>query len=211
MKKAIAVLISGRGSNLEALLEASLAKDFPAQVACVISNNIKAKGLEIARKYNIPSFTTSPDITRAEMEKQINNFLVKYNNNNNINDDNNNLNLVKPKDNIEFICLAGFMKVLSSDFINCWPRRIINIHPSLLPAFKGLNAQKQALEAGVKITGCTVHFVTSELDSGEIIMQKAVPVLPEDTLETLSQRILEAEHQCLPLAIKELLLKNEAL
>ena len=179
-KHPIAVLISGRGSNFEALLKATFDDDFPANIACVISNKASAKGLEIAKKNNIPTFI----VTSSNMENQIDNILNNH--------------------NIELICLAGFMRILSKDLVKKWENKIINIHPSLLPAFKGLNAQKQALEYGVKITGCTAHYVTENLDDGEIIIQSAVQVLDNDTVETLSTRILKEEHQCLSLAVKKI-------
>ncbi len=170
-----AVFVSGSGSNLQALIDAAENPDYPAQIALVVSNKKEAYALERARNANIP-------VTVIENEQEA--------------------QLAMQEHNIELICLAGFMKILSADFVNAWSMKILNIHPSLLPAHRGLHAQQQALDDGVKFSGCTVHFVTPEMDAGPIIVQAIVPVLPEDTSEILAKRILVQEHKCYPLALK---------
>lgn len=180
----VGVLISGRGSNLQALLDAAAVPGFPAQIAAVISNKVDAGGLERARRAGVPAFAVPhknyPD--RESFDHAVDAKLREH--------------------GVEFICLAGFMRLLSDWFIGRWTNRIVNIHPSLLPAFKGLHPQAQALAAGVQLSGCTVHFVRPELDSGPIIVQAAVPVMPGDTPETLEARILTAERRCYPLALR---------
>ena len=177
----IAVLISGRGTNLEALLKAEKDNRLgTAKISLVISNNPKALGLEVANNYNTKTVVIKSD--KQNFEHNILEILEKY--------------------KIELIVLAGFMKILSSEFVKCYRNKIINIHPSLLPAFPGLKAQKQALEYGVKISGCTVHFVNEEIDNGPIILQKQVLVEDDDTEELLSERILKEEHNLLPEAVK---------
>lgn len=179
-----AVIISGRGSNLNALIDASKDPDFPAKICFVVSNREEAEGLKIASAASLETIIIPhsglPD--RKSFEDATNRELISR--------------------GIQLICLAGFMRLLTADFIDKWPNRILNIHPALLPSFKGLEAQKQALEAGVKVTGCTVHFVRREVDSGPILAQTAVPILQDDDLKSLSQRILEAEHKTYPLALK---------
>ncbi|WP_339045954.1 phosphoribosylglycinamide formyltransferase [Candidatus Mesenet endosymbiont of Agriotes lineatus] len=186
----LGVLISGRGSNMQALVNACLDDNFPAQVECVISNNPDAQGMLSARKHNILTF---------EVE---NNPLDIYR-----------INTILHSYDVNLVCLAGFMRLLSADFLRKWKSKVINIHPSLLPAFKGLNAQRQALDAGVKITGCTVHYVVPEVDAGPIIFQAAVPVLQNDNVAILSERILKVEHICYPHSVKliaenKIILKN---
>lgn len=186
----LGVLISGRGSNMQALINACLDDNFPAQVECVISNNPDAQGILSARKHNIPTFEVENNPLDID---RINTILHDY--------------------KVDLVCLAGFMRLLSTDFSREWESKVINIHPSLLPAFKGLNAQRQALDAGVKITGCTVHYVVPEVDAGPIIFQAAVPVLQDDNVATLSERILKMEHICYPHSIKliaenKIILKN---
>ncbi len=181
----VAILISGRGSNLKAILEAERNKKIAkAQVKLIISNNSKAEGLKYAKEFGKKT---------AWLES--NNFKSKeaY--------DKELAQIIKSND-IELVVLAGFMRILSPSFIKQFKNKIINIHPSLLPAFPGLNAQKQALDCGVKITGCTVHFVNEMVDKGPIIIQKTVDVKDDDTEFSLSNRILEKEHEILPLAIK---------
>ena len=180
MTNKVAVFISGRGSNLSSILSSATIYNF--SVCCVVSSRDDAPGLGFAKEKNIPFYIAQKG---NDAEDKILFFLQKY----------------KP----DLVCLAGFMKILSANFINALKCKIINIHPSLLPSFKGLNAQKQALDSGVKIAGCTVHFVNEDVDSGAIIIQAAVPVLKNDTLQTLSQRILQAEHKCYPLAIDKVL------
>ena len=172
----IGILISGRGSNMTAIVEAVESGRIPnSEVVVVISDKKSAQGLEKARARDIETVVISRNKrTREEHDAEIINELKKR--------------------NVELVCLAGYMRLLSCDFVRAFPNKIINIHPSLLPAFPGLDAQKQAIEYGVKISGCTVHFVDDELDHGAIIMQKAVEVKDGDTAEILSERILGNEH-----------------
>ena len=177
MKKLkVGVLISGRGSNLQALIDACSSPDFPAQIALVISNVADAGGLARAAEAAIPSaIIAHGDFdSREAFDKAVDAKLREA--------------------GIEFVCLAGFMRLLSAPFTRSWEGKIVNIHPSLLPAFKGLNVHEQALAAGVHFSGCTVHYVVPELDSGPIILQEEVPVEPNDTADTLAARVLEAEH-----------------
>lgn len=180
-KLSVAVLISGRGSNLEALLKAALAADAQFEIGVVLSDREDARGLEVARSYCIATMVVARDAksqSAAEYNLALADALAPY----------------KP----QLVVLAGFMRVLRPEFISRFNDRIINIHPSLLPSFPGLEAQRQALEAGVRFTGCTVHFVTAEVDAGPIIAQSVVAVLPNDTVESLTKRILREEHQLLP-------------
>lgn len=180
----IGVLISGRGSNLQALIDACAQPEFPAEIACVISNVPDVEGLARAERAAIPTHAIahtsypSRELFDAAMDA-----------------------LLRAAE-VQFVCLAGFMRVLSSRFVESWKGRLINIHPSLLPSFKGLNVHRRILESGVRISGCTVHFVVSELDSGPIIAQAAVPVLPDDTESVLATRTLAAEHKLYPLALE---------
>jgi phosphoribosylglycinamide formyltransferase 1 len=172
----IGILISGRGSNFEAIARNVAAGDVPAEIAVVISNRADAKGLETARAFGIPAVCIpSKGLDRETYDRMV-------------------LAELRGR-GVELVCLAGFMRLLSATLIREFPNRILNIHPSLLPAFPGLDAQHQALEHGVRIAGCTVHFVNEELDAGPIIAQTAVPVKDDDTVETLSARILEQEHR----------------
>ena len=171
----LGILISGRGSNFEAIANSIARRKLDAEIAIVISNRTDAAGLEIARQRGIPMrVIASAGLEREAYDKLLIEELRTH--------------------EVELVCLAGFMRLLSAHFIRAFPNRILNIHPSLLPAFPGLDAQRQALEHGVKITGCTVHFVDEYLDSGPIVIQSAVPVLDNDTVETLSARILTQEH-----------------
>jgi phosphoribosylglycinamide formyltransferase 1 len=176
----IAVLISGRGSNMQALIDAAKQKNYPAQIVSVISNKPDALGLARAEAAGIPTFVVNHRDykTREEFEKALDEKLNDL--------------------NVQLVCLAGFMRLLTPWFVDHWRDRLINIHPSLLPAFPGVDIHKRVLEAGVKETGCTVHFVRAEMDGGPIIMQAKVPVLPNDTEETLAARVLEAEHWLYP-------------
>jgi phosphoribosylglycinamide formyltransferase-1 len=180
----IVILISGRGTNMERLIQACQAGEIPAQVVRVISDNPEARGLERARAYGVPTVVVParafPD--RAAFEEAL-------------------LTAVREADS-DLICLAGFMRILSPRFVQAYRYRIMNIHPALLPSFPGLHAQRQALEYGVKVSGCTVHFVDEGVDTGPIIVQKAVPVLEDDTEETLAARILEKEHEAYPEAVR---------
>ncbi len=179
-----AVLISGRGSNLQALLDACAKPGFPAEIVAVVSNRADAGGLERARAAGVATRVIDH---REFAEREA--FDAA-------------LDAALRKMGAEFICLAGFMRLLGAAFVTAWPNRILNIHPSLLPAFKGLDSHEQALAAGVRLTGCTVHFVRAELDDGPIVVQAAVPVHPGDDTERLAARVLEAEHRCYPLALR---------
>jgi phosphoribosylglycinamide formyltransferase-1 len=183
-RKRVAVLISGRGSNLQALIEAAVHPDYPAEIALVLSNVVGAPGIERAAQAGIASGTIPHRSfgSREEFDAALDQALKQ--------------------NAIELVCLAGFMRILSDSFVRAWHGRLINIHPSLLPAFKGVDVHRRVLEAGVRISGCTVHFVVPELDSGPIIAQAAVPVLAQDTEATLSARVLKAEHRLYPHALK---------
>src|SRR5437588_6910413 len=173
--KKIGILLSGRGSNFEAIANAIQAGRLDAEIAIVISNRADAPGLETAHKRGLNAkLIPSKGRVREEHDAEVIAALKEA--------------------QVDLICLAGYMRLLSPEFIRAFPQRIVNIHPSLLPAFPGLDAQRQALEYGVKLSGCTVHFVDEDLDHGAIIVQRAVPVLEGDTLESLSARILEQEH-----------------
>lgn len=181
--KRLGILISGRGSNFEAIADHVAAGDIPAEIAVVISNRPDAPGLEAARRRKISAVSIpSKGYDRELYDRMLVEELAKH--------------------QVDLVCLAGFMRLLSASFIRRFPNRILNIHPSLLPAFPGLDAQHQALEHGVKITGCTVHFVDEQLDAGPIILQAAVEVRDDDTVETLSARILQQEHRIYSEAIR---------
>ena len=175
-KLKVAVLISGRGSNLKALLDACDTPNFPAEIVHVISNKKTAKGLRYAEEYGVPYEV----ISHKDYEDRLSFDMTMHD------------HIIKS--GAEFICLAGFMRVLSKKFVDLWDGKMMNIHPSLLPSFKGVETHKQALDAGVKYHGCTVHFVSADVDSGPIIVQEVVPVLDDDTEETLASRALEKEH-----------------
>ncbi len=171
----LGLMLSGRGSNLVAIADAIAAGRLNAEIAVVISNRPYAPGVEAAQQRGLHAHVIQPKgLTREQHDAQIIRTLQHH--------------------GVELVVLAGYMRLLTAEFIRAFPNRIVNIHPSLLPAFPGLDAQKQALDYGVKITGCTVHFVTEGLDDGPIILQKQVPVLEDDTEEALSARILEQEH-----------------
>ena len=188
MKKRVAILISGRGSNMRALIEAARAADFPGEVVLVVSSRMEALGLSVAHQLGVETVLIDQQRFRRENRDR-----EAYDAE---------LHHVLTRANVEFVCLAGFMRILSTGFVRKWEGRIVNIHPSLLPAFKGLKPQAQALAAGVKVSGCTAHYVVPELDAGPTIAQAEVPVLEGDTEETLSARILEAEHKLYPTAVK---------
>ena len=179
-RKRVAVLISGRGSNLQALIDAAVSEDFPAEIALVVSDRSDAQGLQRAERAGIASRVLVPKELggRAAFEQALEQALREA--------------------DIDLICLAGFMRILGADFVGRWQGRLINIHPSLLPAFPGLDTHQRALEAGVKLHGCSVHFVDAGVDSGPIIGQAAVPVLPDDEPESLAARVLTAEHRLYP-------------
>ncbi len=183
----LGILISGRGSNMESIL--NFLKEGAATNVCpkiVISSKPEVEGLKKASKFGIPTSIVSNKLKGWDYDKEIISVLQKYD----VNPDNG------------LVCLAGYMRLLSPEFVRKYKMRIINIHPSLLPSFPGLNSQKKALDHGVKVTGCTVHFVDEGLDSGPIIAQKHVNVLEDDTYETLSDRILEQEHILYPYCVK---------
>ncbi len=183
----IAILLSGRGSNFLALREAMVRGEVPARVALVVSNVVDAPGLDRARSLGLVTLALPHrgEATRAAHEAKILAALASS--------------------GAAWICLAGYMRLLSRDFVARWRHRILNIHPSLLPSFPGLNPQRQALEAGVRVSGCTVHLVDEGLDSGPIIEQRVVPVLDEDTEASLAARILAEEHRAYPAALGRLL------
>jgi phosphoribosylglycinamide formyltransferase-1 len=183
-RKRVAVLISGRGSNMAALIEGASARDYPAEISLVVSNRPDAAGLAHATERGIP--TTVIDhkrlAHRAAFDAELQRTLAAA--------------------QIEIVCLAGFMRLLTTPFVEQWRGRMLNVHPSLLPAFRGLDTHARALAAGAKTHGCTVHFVEPELDSGPIVLQESVPVLDGDTAQTLATRVLEAEHRIYPEALK---------
>jgi phosphoribosylglycinamide formyltransferase-1 len=173
--KKIGILLSGRGSNFEAIADSIKSGNLHAEIAIVISNRAEAPGLESAKERGLNAqLIPSKGRAREEHDADVVAALKQA--------------------QVDLVCLAGYMRLLSPEFIRAFPNRIVNIHPSLLPAFPGMDAQKQALEYGVKVTGCTVHFVDEHLDHGPIILQKTVPVLDGDDVPTLSARILEQEH-----------------
>lgn len=179
-KLKVAILISGRGSNMRALVEAAEAAHYPARIVGVLSNEAAASGLAFARDKGIAIHVIPHHDfpTREAFDGAVTTALMDW--------------------GAELICLAGFMRILGIPFVRRWEGRILNIHPSLLPAFRGLHTHRRVLDAGVRFTGCTVHFVTAALDSGPIIGQAVVPVRPGDSEETLSARVLKAEHRLYP-------------
>ena len=178
-----AVLISGRGSNMMALVEASRAADYPAEIACVVSNKPDAKGVQFAAANGIATkvFDHKAFPNREAFEQALDNYLRSM--------------------KVEAIALAGFMRVLTAGFINGWDGRIINVHPSLLPAYKGLHTHERAIADGAKVHGCSVHLVTQELDGGPVLLQAEVPVLAVDTPDALAARVLTEEHRIYPQAL----------
>jgi phosphoribosylglycinamide formyltransferase-1 len=185
MKRRVAILISGRGSNMSALIAAARAPDYPAEIAVVISNKADAEGVVLAREAGcevaiVESKPFGKD--RAGFEAAVQAVLDQH--------------------AVELICLAGFMRLFTAGFVQRWQARMLNIHPSLLPSFPGLDPHGQALNAGVKISGATVHFVTPDTDAGPIVLQGAVPVRDDDTVATLADRILNIEHRIYPAALR---------
>lgn len=178
-----AVLISGRGSNLQALIEACARPGAAAEIALVVANRADAPGLERARACRIPSEVVDHRRfpARDDFDRSLSETLERF--------------------DIQVICLAGFMRILGPWLTGRWRDRMLNIHPSLLPAFPGLDTHRRALDAGVRFTGCTAHFVRAEVDAGPIIVQGVVPVRPDDAPDTLAARVLEVEHRCYPLAL----------
>jgi phosphoribosylglycinamide formyltransferase-1 len=183
-RKRVGVLISGRGSNLQALIDAAKAPDYPAEIAVVISNVPGAQGLARAEAAGIPARTVNHKefATRPLFEEA--------------------LDAVLHEAGVELLCNAGFMRLLTEGFVTRWLNRHLNIHPSLLPAFKGLDTHARVLDSGARITGATVHFVRAAMDDGPIVAQAAVPVNPKDTEDTLAARVLEAEHRLYPHALR---------
>jgi phosphoribosylglycinamide formyltransferase-1 len=179
-KKRTAILISGRGSNMKSLVAAARRPDYPAEIVVVISNRPDAPGIAWAKDQGLPALAMDHKLysDRAHFESQLQSVLVAS--------------------GVEIVCLAGFMRLMTTPFVEHWRDRMLNIHPSLLPAFKGLDTHARALEAGVKFTGCSVHLVRPEMDEGPILGQAVVPVLTVDTEETLSARVLSAEHVLYP-------------
>ena len=182
-RKKVAILISGRGSNMQALIEAARDPDYPAEIVRVISNRPDAAGLAHAATAGIATEVVDHKAYRGRepFEAALNERLAAT--------------------GAELVCLAGFMRLLTAGFVNTWRDRLINIHPSLLPAFPGLDTHARALAAGVRFAGCTVHFVRAEMDNGPIIVQAAVPIRPDDDEAALAARVLEAEHRAYPLAV----------
>ena len=187
MKKRVAILISGRGSNMTALIEAAKAKDYPAEIALVVSNRPDAAGLDRARSCGIATAVidhTTFGGDRETFEQALDQELREQ--------------------RIDLVCLAGFMRLLTPWLVGRWSGRMLNIHPALLPQFKGLDTHRRALAAGARRHGATVHFVVAETDSGPILAQESVPVLEGDTEETLAARVLEVEHRIYPQALRAL-------
>jgi phosphoribosylglycinamide formyltransferase 1 len=182
-RRRTAVLISGRGSNLHALMAAAAARDYPAEIALVVSNRADAAGLERARAAGVAAEVLDPRpfASREDFDQALSERLQAH--------------------EIELVCLAGFMRILGPAFVAAWRDRALNIHPSLLPAFPGLDTHRRALEAGVRVHGCTVHLVRAEVDRGPIVVQAALAVAPSDTPESLAARVLTLEHRCYPLAL----------
>jgi phosphoribosylglycinamide formyltransferase 1 len=183
-RKRVAILISGRGSNMVSLIEAAKPPDYPAEIALVVSNRPDAAGLELARKAGVSTLVVDHrphGKDRAAFERVLQHALDEH--------------------RIELVCLGGFMRLFTAPFALRWEGRMLNIHPSLLPSFPGLDPHGQALRAGVKVSGATVHFVVPETDAGPIVAQAAVPVLGDDDVETLAARVLAAEHRLYPLAL----------
>jgi phosphoribosylglycinamide formyltransferase-1 len=185
MKRRVAILISGRGSNMTALVEAAKAQDFPAEIVVVVSNKADAGGLTKARDNGVPTVAIESKPfgkDRAGFEARLQSALDEH--------------------RVDLICLGGFMRLFTAAFVRRWHGRMLNIHPSLLPSFPGLDPHGQALRAGVKISGATVHFVIPETDAGPIVMQGAIAVRDDDTAETLAARVLELEHRIYPDALR---------
>jgi phosphoribosylglycinamide formyltransferase-1 len=187
-RKRVAILISGRGSNMAALIDAARATDYPAEIALVVSNVLDAAGLALAANAGVTTAVLDHKPfgkDRAAFETALQNILDQH--------------------RIDLICLAGFMRLFTAEFVQRWSGRMLNIHPSLLPLFPGLDPHGQALRAGVKTSGATVHFVIPETDAGPIIAQESVPALADDTPDTLAARVLEAEHRLYPVALRRVI------
>jgi phosphoribosylglycinamide formyltransferase-1 len=184
MHKRVVILISGRGSNMVSLVEACRENDFPADVVGVISDRAEALGLDIASSMGIETraITRAEHPTKQAMEDALDRELRRL--------------------DADIICLAGYMRLLSPGFTDAWAGKLLNVHPSLLPLFKGLDTHQRALDAGMRLHGCSVHFVTGEMDGGPIIAQGAVPVLPDDDVAALAARVLKVEHELYPMALR---------
>ena len=191
-KVRVAVLISGSGSNLQALIDAARAADYPAEISLVLSNKDDAYGLTRATNAGIATEILSHKNfeSREAFDRAMHAILMRH--------------------EIQLVCLAGFMRVLSEWFVGQWQGKLINIHPALLPNYKGLHTHARAIAAGEKEAGATVHWVVPEVDGGEIILQASVPVMPDDTAEALAARVLEQEHRIYPLALKTIILQGAA-
>src|SRR6266853_6053919 len=190
---ALGILGSGKGTNCHAILESIRSRVLPAEVRVVISDVLDAPILEIAREFSVPNAYLPPGQFRTRLEPNVEAELVQ----------------ILRNAEVELVVLAGFMRVLKSPMLQAFPRRIINIHPSLLPKFPGLEAWKQALDAGETVTGCTVHYVDDKIDHGDIIAQRDVPILPSDSAESLHVRIQVAEHELYPTVIAKLCREND--
>ena len=186
MKKRVAILISGRGSNMEALIKAAQNDDYPAKIVLVISNKDAATGLEIAEKYGIN--------TKIVLRKNFTSDL----------DFDDHLSNILSQLQVDIICTAGYMKILTKKFVGEWMNKIINIHPSLLPSYKGLNTHRRALHDGATVTGCTTHIVSAELDSGPIIIQESVLIEKDDDEDTLAEKVLKLEHRIFPESLQKI-------
>ncbi|MDG2186903.1 MAG: phosphoribosylglycinamide formyltransferase [Hyphomicrobiales bacterium] len=186
MKKRVAILISGRGSNMEALIRAAQDHNYPATIELVISNKDSALGLQVANSYGIDTKTVIRKNFNSDQEfdDHISNILLQV--------------------QIDIICTAGYMKILTKKFVDEWMNKIINIHPSLLPSYKGLNTHRRALEDGARVTGCTTHIVRAELDSGPIIMQESVHIEKDDDEDTLAAKVLKLEHRIFPESLQKI-------
>jgi len=183
--KKIGILLSGRGSNFQAIYQAIKSGFIEnTEISVVISDKVDAKGLKFAEENGLNAVFVNPKefASRIDFDRKLIEILKNF--------------------KVDLICLAGFMRIISEEFVNAFENRILNIHPSLLPSFPGLNAQKQALEYGVKFTGCTVHFVDAKVDNGPIVLQAVVDIKDDDTVESLSERILKQEHKIYPMAVK---------
>ncbi len=183
-RRRVGVLISGRGSNMKSLIDAAKAKDYPAEIVLVIGNRADAGGLAIAKDAGIPArMIAHRDFpSRAAFDAALDKTLKEA--------------------RVELVCLAGFMRLLTPEFVEAWRDRMLNIHPSLLPEFPGLDTHARAIAAGKRVAGCTVHFVRAEMDTGPVIAQAEVPIEPGDTPDTLAARVLKAEHRLYPMALK---------
>lgn len=186
------VLISGRGSNMMSLIEAARAPDYPAEIVCAVSNRPDARGLDYAAAHGITAkvIDHKAHASRENFDSELGRYLKSQ--------------------SLDLVACAGFMRILTPAFIAGWPGRMLNIHPSLLPAYRGLHTYERVLADGAKVHGCTVHLVTADLDAGPIILQAEVPVLPDDTPDTLAARVLKEEHRIYPLALAIIALQLQA-